>query len=72
LDGVASTAVGDNYGFELPWEWDPTAGSMAVGKEQDLLFQSLWSNQTMDMGTGGNPLLNLFGTLVGDEFGLDS
>lgn len=44
---------------------------MAAGKEQDLLFQSLWSNQAMDMGTGSNPLLNLFGTLQGDEFGLD-
>ncbi|ORY91668.1 hypothetical protein BCR35DRAFT_73363 [Leucosporidium creatinivorum] len=70
LNGTTSSAA-DTFGFELPWEWDPTAGSMAVGKEQDLLFQSLWSNQTMDVGTGSNPLLNLFGTLVSDEFGLD-
>ncbi|GAA6005075.1 hypothetical protein JCM10207_008503 [Rhodosporidiobolus poonsookiae] len=55
-----------------PFEWDPTASNIAVGKEQDLLFQSLWGSGAMgDLGSGVNPALNLFGTLVGDEFGLE-
>lgn len=77
LDGVSTIATDNSYGFnpnpfEMPWEWSADAGTMDLGKEQDLLFQSLWQNhQNQDPGTGSNPLLNLFGTLVGDEFGLD-
>ncbi|GAA5920323.1 hypothetical protein JCM1841_004532 [Sporobolomyces salmonicolor] len=69
-----------NLAFEFPeltFEWDPSAQSLAAGHEQDLLFQSLWGGgaaarggQHGDLG-GMNPALNLFGTLVGDEFGLD-
>lgn len=77
LDGVSTIAADNSFGFDpssfqLPWEWSVDVGSMDLGKEQDLLFQSLWQNhQTQDQGTGSNPLLNLFGTLVGDEFGQD-
>ncbi|GAA5971935.1 hypothetical protein JCM11641_001576 [Rhodosporidiobolus odoratus] len=64
-------------GFDLsnPFDWDPTASNIAVGKEQDLLFQSLWGGAgamggSGEVGDGGvNPALGLFGTLVGDEFG---
>ncbi|GAA5904907.1 hypothetical protein JCM5296_006140 [Sporobolomyces johnsonii] len=69
-----------NLAFEFPeltFEWDPSAQSLAAGHEQDLLFQSLWGGgaaarggQHGDLG-GMNPALNLFGTLVGDEVGLD-
>jgi len=59
--------------FPEEFDWDPAAAALAVGKEQDLLFQSLWGGAGAS-GFGGdqlNPALNLFGTLVGDEFGLD-
>jgi hypothetical protein len=59
--------------FPEEFDWDPAAAALAVGKEQDLLFQSLWGGGGTN-GLGGdqlNPALNLFGTLVGDEFGTD-
>ncbi|GAA5854495.1 hypothetical protein JCM8547_004863 [Rhodosporidiobolus lusitaniae] len=70
----------DPTGFDLtnPFEWDPTASNVAVGREQDMLFQSLWGGSGVlggigESGGGVNPALNLFGTLglTGDEFGLE-
>lgn len=52
------------------WEWDPVSTSLAVGVEQDLLFQSLWGSGAgptggpSDFGSGVNPALNLFDTLI--------
>ena len=42
----------------FPWDWD-------LGREQDLLFQSLWN----DGGLGGGGDSNIMGTLLGDNFG---
>ncbi|BGP31115.1 zinc finger transcriptional activator [Rhodotorula toruloides] len=59
--------------YSNPFEWDPMNHSIQVGHEQDLLFQSLWGTGAAglgasgDFGSGINPALNLFGTLVGDE-----
>lgn len=49
----------------FPWDWDPTSDFIAVGREQDLLFQSLWN----DGGVGGGGDFNIMGTLLGDNFG---
>ncbi|GAA6057140.1 hypothetical protein JCM3770_004842 [Rhodotorula araucariae] len=63
--------------YSKPFEWDPISTNLAVGVEQDLLFQSLWGSGAGptggpgDFGSGVNPALNLFGTLVGEDFGLD-
>ncbi|GAA5889851.1 hypothetical protein JCM8208_001147 [Rhodotorula glutinis] len=56
------------------WAWDPVSTSLAVGVEQDLLFQSLWGSGGAaagptgglgdDFGSGVNPALNLFDTLI--------
>ncbi|KAL8278001.1 hypothetical protein RQP46_009633 [Phenoliferia psychrophenolica] len=49
----------------FPWDWDPTSEFIAVGREQDLLFNSLWN----DGGLGGGSDFNIMGTLLGDNFG---
>ncbi|GAA5930045.1 hypothetical protein JCM10213_002852 [Rhodosporidiobolus nylandii] len=63
-------------GFETPFDWGSTGENVEIGREQDLLFQSLWGGSgvggTGEVGDGSiNPALGLFGTLVGDEFGLE-
>ncbi|GAA5937232.1 uncharacterized protein JCM15063_002846 [Sporobolomyces koalae] len=70
---AASHSLDIRTEFPEEFDWDPAAAALAVGKEQDLLFQSLWGGGGAN-GLGGdqlNPALNLFGTLVGDEFGAD-
>ncbi|GAA6009079.1 uncharacterized protein JCM10292_002473 [Rhodotorula paludigena] len=60
-------------------EWDSMSSSIAMGREQDMLFQSLWGSgagpaggSSNDFGFGaGAPALNLFGTLVGEDFELN-
>ncbi|KAM0788743.1 hypothetical protein ACM66B_002835 [Microbotryomycetes sp. NB124-2] len=68
LDPLTATWQPDMFGFELPFELDPTAGQNAVNREQDALFHSLY--QTGDGGlqstAAGSALLNVFGTLMGD------
>ncbi|KAK4055715.1 zinc finger transcriptional activator [Microbotryomycetes sp. JL201] len=69
LDPSTATWQPDMFGFELPFELDPTAGQSAVNREQDALFHSLY--QTGDGGVlqstaAGSALLNVFGTLMGD------
>ncbi|GAA5821960.1 hypothetical protein JCM11251_004797 [Rhodosporidiobolus azoricus] len=78
LGGFKLADVPSGFDASNPFEWDPAASTIQVGKEQDLLFQSLWGGsgsvgQAGDMGGGVNPALNLFGTLglTGDEFGLE-
>ncbi|KAM0749223.1 hypothetical protein T439DRAFT_326961 [Meredithblackwellia eburnea MCA 4105] len=44
-----------------PWNWDPSSEFIASGKDQDLLFQSLWADNGM---IGGD--FNIMGTLLGD------
>ncbi|KAK4705957.1 cytokinin riboside 5'-monophosphate phosphoribohydrolase, partial [Phenoliferia sp. Uapishka_3] len=44
------------------WDWDPTSEFIAVGREQDLLFQTLWNDN--GLGVGGD----IMGTLLGDNF----
>ncbi|BGP47112.1 zinc finger transcriptional activator [Rhodotorula kratochvilovae] len=77
---IGGFKLGDAPGgtdYSKPFEWDPISTNLAVGVEQDLLFQSLWGSGAGptggpgDFGSGVNPSLNLFGTLVGEDFGLD-
>ncbi|GAA5882031.1 hypothetical protein JCM16303_005568 [Sporobolomyces ruberrimus] len=73
VDPTAAHGLDIRTEFPEEFDWDPAAAALAVGKEQDLLFQSLWGGGGTN-GLGGdqlNPALNLFGTLVGDEFGVD-
>ncbi|GAA5893277.1 uncharacterized protein JCM6883_007618 [Sporobolomyces salmoneus] len=73
IDPTAAHGLDIRTEFPEEFDWDPAAAALAVGKEQDLLFQSLWGGGGAN-GLGGdqlNPALNLFGTLVGDEFGVD-
>ncbi|GAA5916970.1 hypothetical protein JCM6882_005074 [Rhodosporidiobolus microsporus] len=78
LGGFKLADVPGGFDASNPFEWDPAASTIQVGKEQDLLFQSLWGGSggvggAGDVGGGVNPALNLFGTLglTGDEFGLE-
>ncbi|GAA6008902.1 hypothetical protein JCM11491_003828 [Sporobolomyces phaffii] len=75
MDPSAAHGLDIRTEFPEEFDWDPAAAALAVGKEQDLLFQSLWGGGGGTNGLGGdqlNPALNLFGTLVGDaEFGTD-
>ena len=73
MDPNAAHGLDIRTEFPEEFDWDPAAQALAIGKEQDLLFQSLWGGGGTN-GLGGdqlNPALNLFGTLVGDEFGAD-
>lgn len=73
LGDVPGTGPGGG-GASDAWAWDPVSTSLAVGVEQDLLFQSLWGSGGAaagptgglgdDFGSGVNPALNLFDTLI--------
>ncbi|KAI5478696.1 hypothetical protein MNV49_004723 [Pseudohyphozyma bogoriensis] len=61
--GVSEGVYADLDNFGMPWQWDPSAQAFEAGRDQDVLFQTLWNN---DM-TGQSSNYNLLGTLFGDE-----
>ncbi|KAK4056570.1 zinc finger transcriptional activator [Microbotryomycetes sp. JL221] len=66
LDPSTATWQPDMFGFELPFELDPTVGQSSVNREQDALFHSLYQSTDLQNQAAGNALLNVFGTLMGD------
>jgi hypothetical protein len=45
----------------LSWQFNPTLEMPAADREQDVMFQSMWSNDALDLAT-----LSLYATLLGN------